>query len=368
MGKSTPKFVNGTFFVLLMLVGCAGKEMPEEKQDAVKKEEALVEDEKGIDTVWVESEVTSGVIPNWQLDTIFRRNGELVQFSVSIQSVQEPCRYIETYTKNDTVFARKLEGPQFELSIASGTDSKELLSTQFTKDDLINKSNAQYMVADSYTNYNFLGYHSEFDAVLLSAFIGYPSSDDGVFEYIFLGMDGKIKKQFTDGHSYDICDCSPVPSPDGKTFSFCSGILNSSYQFKSVERDEPLAGIFQLGNRYSLAVYMYEGKPPYTNLKLLNRSGTVVKSFSFEGFGEGMSYNVLHAWIDERNILVLVDDTRRQLLVFYVDDPLNPTIIDFDDVKVDHDFIQDGGEHVEILSSTGKIDLYSGDGSIFIIE
>ncbi len=373
MGKSTPKFVNGIIVFVLVLASCSGKEMPEPKKEETKKEKVFevpveVEAITG-DTIWTPREETKNTIPNWSLDTHYIHNNERINLVLKIRPVSEPFEYTNIERLKDSVLAQKLIGPQFELSVkASSSSGRKVMSAEFTKDDLITKDNVFFLAADSYSKFQFIGFFPEFDAILLRSIMGYPNSDDCIAEFIFVGLDGKVKKQITNGHAYDICDCDPISSPDGKTFSFCKGILHSDYRLVPIERDTPLAGIFQLGNKFSLAVYMFEGKPPYSNMKLLNRYGAVVKSFSFEGIGGDMSYEVDHYRIDNDQRLLLVDDAKRQLLVFDIDDPYQPEIINFRDTRSASEAVEYEGERFHFSSLHGEIDVFYLDGEFLVVE
>ncbi|XOV68169.1 MAG: hypothetical protein ACFHU9_03145 [Fluviicola sp.] len=368
MRKWTLKIVNVVFLFSLVLLGsCSGREMPEERQvEAVSEPES--EPTVNEDTVWMLEEVTLGTIPKWSLDTNFQYKGERVYFNLSLQPLDTPYKRTETWVRNDTTFAIHMQGPDFKLSAsATSQNGQKLMDKILTKEDLATTDNSGYLVADSYTNFKFHGFHSAFNAILLSSFIGYPRTDRGVVEYIFLGMDGKIKKQLTNGYLFDLCDCEPTPSPNGKSFSFCNGILHSNYRLISVERDQSLAGIFQLGDRNSIAVYMFEGKPPYSNLKVLGSNGSVQKSFPFEGIIQEMSYSVLHCRLNNGK-LVLFDDAQRQLFIFSAKNPTSPEIIPFDSFPELTEEAKSEGETFRLWSFRGEYELFYYNESFYLDE
>lgn len=367
MQKSSLLLVNGLFSLLILLGSCSGKEIPKEQASDSNAKVELVEAETS-DTIWMEPEVTKYTSWNWQMDTSFMKNSERIQLSLSIRNLNEQFKYETSWERDDTTFAKLLIGPQFEFSVVARTDKDQyILSKVLRKEDLISEDNSHFLTADSYTQFDFLGYHEKFKAILLRSFVGYPNTDRGVMEYVFVGLDGQIKKQITEGTAFDLCDIDPIPSPDGKTFCFCRGILHSDYRLVSVDRDTPLAGIFQLGNNYIIAVYMFEGKPPYSNMKVLGRNGTLQKSFPFEGILQEMSFSVLHCRLNNGN-LVMFDDAQRQLFVFNADVPTQPDIIRFDTCKLPTESIKETAESYSMWSFRGHFDLYYLDGEFYLEE
>jgi len=337
----------------------------EESNSHVSKE---VEKEEVADTVWLKPEITGYNEWDWKLDTAFMRNDQRIQLSMSIHNLKQQFEHKVSWVKNDSIFAQQLKGPQFEFKVVAKTDNdKTLLSKVFGKEDLITENYANFLVADSYTQFKFLGYHDKFKAFLLQTFMGYPATDHGVLQYIFIGLDGKVKKQITEGTPYEICDTDPYPSPDGKIFSFCKGILHTDYRLVPVDRETPLAGIFQLGNKHNVAVYMFEGKPPYSNMKVLGSNGSLQKSFPFEGIVQEMSYSVLHCRLANGK-LVMFDYAQRLLFVFNPDTPTSPEIIRFDDIKTPTELVKAEGESFKLWSYTGEYQLYYMDDVFYLAE
>ncbi|MCR9173263.1 MAG: hypothetical protein NXI10_12250 [bacterium] len=366
MRKSSLLLVNGLLSLFILMGSCSGKEQT--KDETTKSSETLEIEEEEVDTVWLEPEVTNYVSWNWSLDTSFLRNGERIHYSMSLRNLRQSFAHVASWEKDDTTFAQQLKGPQFEISMVARTDRDQILtSTLLHKEHFVGEDNAHFITADSYTQFRFMGYHPEFKAILLEAFMGYPSTDFGVLMYYFIGLDGKIKKQVNEGTPSEICDTEPVPSPDGKSFSFCSGILHSDYSMTSVEREQPLAGIFQLGNKNSIAVYMFEGKPPYSNMKVLGSNGSVQKSFPFEGLMQEMTYTALHCRLKNGN-LVMFDDAQRQLFVFNPKTPTQPKVIRFDALPEPTERAQTEGEEYRLRSFKGEFLLYHLDGTFYLEE
>jgi hypothetical protein len=317
MRKSSLKIVNLTFVVALILGACSGKEMPKEEmaQSVTASEESTLDFD---DTVWVVDELIEGTIPPFKLDAEFTKSGKKLRLTLNTRPLERSLSSVDITLKNDTLYGYRRVGPNAEVSIViKDSLDKTILSSVFTKKELLSKENAGHLIAESAFAFEFEGFYPEFNAVLLKLYLGYPDSDDVIEEFIFIGLDGTIKMSFTNSLLFNGCDCELTTSPDGRTLSLCKGLLHSNYRLVSLQKEGvDLTGIFQIGNKTSVVIYTYEGKPPYYNGVLVDRSGRTVKTFSFEGISGAVRYQIPHFRIEETNALVLIDAIEGRLIIF----------------------------------------------------
>lgn len=367
MGKSSLKIVNLSFVAAFILGACSGKELP--KEETVQAGKTIMKSAQNFDdTVWVVDELTEGVISPFELEAEFLKAGKKHHFSLNTRSLENRLTSVDVTLKNDTLYGRRRVGPNAEVSVVVTNSLGDTLgSSIFTKKDILSKANAGHLIAESEFKFEFQEFYPEFNGVLLKLYPGYPDSDNVIEEFIFIGLDGTIKKSFTNGPLFDGCDCELDSSPDGRTMSLCAGLLHSNYRLIPLRKEgTDLTGIFQIGNKTSVVIYTYEGKPPYNNGVLVDRSGKTLKTFAFEGISGAVRYQIPHFRIAETEALVLIDAIENRLIIFDPENEGDFELMGIDELPDASQLAKMAGELYKVVALESSFQFYYFDGEIYL--
>jgi len=352
----------------LLLVGCSGKEKTEQTPE--KPVETIVEKHQKQDTVWLETERTNS--RNWstRLDTTIFINKKAYYLLGQVTLNGKEFSHDLVRKRNDTTYVQKLVGPDLNVKITLYNSEDDIeFSQEFTKSDLINEENAPFLTAASPFSLNFKGYHEKFNAVLFSPYIGYPESDNLLITHLFIDLDGELRESFTEGHSFSVCDCDNKPSPDGKIIPFCGLLLHSDFNHIKIgqDREEKLAGLFQVGNETAVAIYTFQGKPPYYNGQIIDKNGRVIKTFDFEGIAGDMSYSIPHFRVDNNGAqeLYLFNEVQNTLLLFSSKQEGVYKPIKVDDLADANEMSSSDGEWFNLLTLENSYYFYWLNGKVF---
>lgn len=333
MGKSTLKFVNGVFVFALILVSCSGKEMPKENKDKPVKSQTP-EVEPSADTTWVKDiHYDFYMSPNFDKTFSDTIDGDVYTVRVVSQAKNEEYIGIKTYVEDGKLHAQKHIGfnSEFKFILYDATDN---LIAQNTWDryDLEEYIPVDLLAGSRGDFWDFGGYHKEFDQFFFTTYWMFEESDVGEEFAVFLDRNMEFKQFFMDSFTGGgACQCDDIPSEDGKTFAFCSRIHRSNGRHTMLgKKDEEVTGSFVLNNEYCLVIYEYEGKPPYTNAKIINSRGVVAKTFDYTGITEALGYMIPIFEVDDQEAVFLLDQEKRGLYRIDSNNPLQVELIDID--------------------------------------
>lgn len=358
MGKSTPKFVNGIFAFLLVLTACSGKEMEKEKKDVDEVREETIVDNSA-DTIWKE-----GLIYEFHAGSDFDESfsdtidGELFTLRITSVGTGEEYVGIKTYIEDDKLYGQKYIGANSVFTFRLYDDSDKILAeNSVDRYDLEEYVAFDLLAGSRGDNWNLIGYMDEFGSFALHTYWILEDSDVGEDYVVFLNrkmtFNDFIMNSFTGG---DGCHCELEPSEDGKTFALCSRIHRSNRKHNELgKKDLQVTGSFVLNNDYSLVIYNYEGKPPYSNAQILDKRGVAVKKFDYTGISGALGFMIPRFKVDDQDALFLLDHEKRSLYRIDLNNPLQVDLIKIDEmVKMEEGefFSKDDPAYLEISSET----------------
>ena len=337
MRKTTLNIFVFGFFVTVLFVSCAGKELSEKNQ---KKEtsESVIDLAEHPDTVWL-SDIQFDFFEStdFKWDTIVEMDQQIYLLVMTSEMLPQPYEGVVVEERDDTLFAQKFIGPNslFEFGLYDSLGN-EVGTNSFDKYELEQYFEDKELLAGSKGDrWYFGGYYELFNQFFIDTYWMFEESDVGASYKLFMDNNLMIKDFFFDSSTGGgACDCGELIDNRWLSFAFCSRIYRANGKHTPLSsNDTEVTGSFQINDNVSLVIYNYHGKPPFKNAKLLGKRGEILKSFDYQGMEEGLGYMIPRFQVPDQKALFLTDAVRKVLIRIDLEQPTQLRTLEIDDLE-----------------------------------
>ena len=305
---------------IIAVFGCGGSKQPGDSTRTPS----------GGDTLWVNLDTAvydfspkSKVAPvnvsgqTWAMEWGAQLNQQkrfVIEFGAEVASVEAYAGFDAAYT-----FVLKNESGQI------------VFSKTLAKKDFRDVADWACLTLSNAELPEFVGYLPAFRAFAFTIDFWTPDSDVGETCLVMLNEKGDIIQNcICNSYGGNGCDGGITISDDGTFLTTCYKMIHADGRVVNLLSD-PLeqVGVFLINNHTVLVIRAYDDKNNERNAVLLDKTGKVIHTFTYNGYYETLDYVVPMAFEPRSKNYYLLDVSGKKLTVIPQQNPVGLTSINF---------------------------------------